>query len=707
MNDESARIADALADRYDIERPLGVGMTSIVYLATDLKHCRKVAIKVFRPEVAATMGAARFLREIEIVASLAHPHILPLHDSGQAAGALYYVMPYVDGESLRTRLAREGQLPIEDAVRIAREVGDALSHAHSHHIVHRDIKPENILLEAGHAVVSDFGIACGSSAEDAEHLTEPGVVIGTPAYMSPEQAGGETTDARADIYALGCVLYEMLTGEAPFPGPSVLAILARKAAGPVPSVRLTRDSVPVALEQIVTKALATEPGDRFATAAEFTEALSLKRVPTPAPASSIAVLPFTNLSAEPETDYFSDGITEEITHALAKVHSLRVASRTSAFAFKERRADIRAIGRELHVATVLEGSVRRAGNHLRVNVQLVNVADGFQLWAERFDREMVDVFVIEDEIARKVVDALRVILREEEHRQLVKASTAVVAAYDYYLRGRQFFHQSRKKSLQYARGMFARAIEADPDYALAYAGVADCCSLLHLYYPEQEHDLEEADRASRRALELAPELPEAHAARGFALFQMRRHEDAECEFEAAIRLDPKQYEARYFYARLRFVQGRFADAALLFEEASRVRESYEASFFAAQSFAALGSEVSAQAAYRRASRIVTRYLEMNPDDPRAATMCAVSSCRLGEKSKGLQWAERALAIDPADAGVRYNVACLFALEGLSDRALDCLEQAMKHGFGNRDWISRDPDLASLREHPRFQALLRE
>jgi tetratricopeptide (TPR) repeat protein len=306
-----------------------------------------------------------------------------------------------------------------------------------------------------------------------------------------------------------------------------------------------------------------------------------------------------------------------------------------------------------------------------------------------------------------VVDALRVILREEEHRQLVKASTAVVAAYDYYLRGRQFFHQSRKKSLQYARGMFARAIEADPDYALAYAGVADCCSLLHLYYPEQEHDLEEADRASRRALELAPELPEAHAARGFALFQMRRHEDAECEFETAIRLDPKQYEARYFYARLRFVQGRFADAALLFEEASRVRESYEASFFAAQSFAALGSEVSAQAAYRRASRIVTRYLEMNPDDPRAATMCAVSSCRLGEKSKGLQWAERALAIDPADAGVRYNVACLFALEGLSDRALDCLEQAMKHGFGNRDWISRDPDLASLREHPRFQALLRE
>ena len=441
MNDESARIADALADRYEIERPLGVGMTSIVFLANDLKHRRKVAIKVFRPEVAATMGAVRFLREIEIVASLAHPHILPLYDSGQVAGALYYVMPYVDGESLRTRLSREGQLPIEDAVRIAREVGDALSYAHSHHIVHRDIKPENILLEAGHAVVSDFGIAYESSAKGSEHLTEPGVVIGTPAYMSPEQAGGEATDARADIYALGCVLFEMLTGEAPFPGSTAFAILSRKAVGPVPSVRLTRDSVSVTLEQIVTEALATDPGDRFATAAEFTAALSLKQVPTPAPAMSIAVLPLANLSAEPETDYFSDGITEEITHALAKVHSLRVASRTSALAFKERRADIRAIGRELHVATVLEGSVRKAGDRLRVNVQLVNVADGFQMWSERFDRQTVDVFVIEDEIARNVVEALQVILRDEERRQLVKTSTTVVAAYDYYLRGRQFFHQ--------------------------------------------------------------------------------------------------------------------------------------------------------------------------------------------------------------------------------------------------------------------------
>ena len=420
---------------------------------------------------------------------------------------------------------------------------------------------------------------------------------------------------------------------------------------------------------------------------------------------SVAVLPFANLSDSPDNEYLSDGISEEIINALSKVDGLRVVSRTSVFAYKGKSADVRAIGRELNVGSVLEGSVQVSGNKLRITTQLVSVADGYHLWSERFDREMEDIFSIEDEIAENVARALRVILREEERRALSMVPPADVKAYEYYLRGRQFLHQSRKKSFEYARQMFARAIEIDPEYALAYAGVANSSALIHMYYPTSEGTLEQADRASLRALELDPELAEAHAARGLALFLMKQLDQAEFEFKTAMRLDPNQYEARYFYARACFQQGKLAAAARLFEEASEVSEDYQASFFAAQSHEALGDEAEAEAGYRRALAVVEKHMELNPDDPRAATMRAVSLCRLGQQEQGLYWAERALAIDPEDAGVRYNVACLYALEGMADKAISCLEDAIRVGFGNRDWIEHDPDLASLRDHPRFQALL--
>jgi len=422
-------------------------------------------------------------------------------------------------------------------------------------------------------------------------------------------------------------------------------------------------------------------------------------------ANSVAVLPFANLSDSPDNAYLGDGLSEEIINALSKVEGLRVVSRTSVSAYKGRSADIRTIGRELNVDSVLEGSVQVSGNKLRITTQLVSVADGYHLWSERFDREMEDIFSIEDEIAENVARALRVILREEERRALTAVPPANVKAYEHYLRGRQFLHQSRKKSFEYARQMFTRAIEIDPEYALAYAGVASSSALIHMYYPTSEGNLEQADRASLRALELDPQLADAHAARGLALFLMKRLDEAEVEFKTAMRLDAKQYEARYFYARACFQQGKLAAAARLFEEAAQVREDYQAAFFAAQSHEALGNRAEAEAGYRGALEVVEKHMELNPDDPRAATMRAVSLCRLGQQEEGLHWAERALAIDPEDAGVRYNVACLYALEGMADKAISCLEDAIRVGFGNRDWIEHDPDLASLRDHPRFQALL--
>jgi adenylate cyclase len=412
-----------------------------------------------------------------------------------------------------------------------------------------------------------------------------------------------------------------------------------------------------------------------------------------------------SLSDDSEGAYLGDGLAEEITHALARVSGLRVAARTSAFAYKAKSSDVRRIGRELGVSAVLEGSVRRAGDVLRVTVQLIDVNDGYHLWSERYDRAMADVFAIQDDIATRVVHALSVILKDSDRRNFSRALTRNVAAYDAYLRGRQFFHQARRKSLEYAREMFERAIDLDPAFALAHAGVADCSSLLFMYYHSAANELEVANAASRRALELSPDLPEAHAARGFALFQLGRIEEAAGEFQTAIHMDPMQSDARYFYGRQCFAQGAFAEAAHWFEESARVQENFEARFFAAQALEAAGRTAAAADAYRKALDVAQRHLEIHPDDPRAATMRAVSLCRLGQAGEGLRWARRALEIDPGDAGVLYNVACLYALEGKHEAAIECLEQCVRLGFGNAQWIEKDPDLASLHGDPRFVAMV--
>jgi serine/threonine protein kinase/Tfp pilus assembly protein PilF len=709
--------ATTLGDQYTVKRELGRGGMATVYLAQDVKHRRQVALKVLHPELAHAMGTDRFLREVETGARLVHPHVLPVFDSGEVDGLLWYTMPYIDGESLRDRLRRERQLPLDDAIRIATEVADALSYAHGHGVVHRDIKPENILLSGSHALVADFGIAKAVALAGGERLTQTGSALGTPAYMSPEQAAGDAElDGRSDIYSLGCVLYEMLAGEPPFTGPTVRALMVKHFTDPVPSVSRLRPGVPERVERATTQALAKEPVDRFASASEFARALveapsgarSSRPVAQPAAAigRSIAVLPFADMSAQHDQEYFTDGIAEEIINALTKVQALRVVSRSSAFAFKGKNQDIRQVGEQLNVSTVLEGSLRKAGNRLRITAQLINVADGYHLWSERYDRELEDVFAVQDEIAENIVRSLRVVLSEDEKRAIEQPRTDDVQAYEYYLRGRQFFHQFREKGLQFARRMFARAIEIDPNYARAYAGIADCSSILYHYWDASNANLEQADTASRKALELAPTLAEAHAARGLALSLRGRYDDAEREFDAAIRLDPQLYEGHYYFALARFQQGKLAEAAKLFEQAAAVRpEDYQAPILAAQSYAGLGQHAMADAGYRRAAITVERHIELNPDDPRALYMGANILCHIGRREQGLEWGDRALALDPEDAGVLYNTACLNAVAGRSDYAIELLEKAVQNGFGHREWIDNDPDVASLRDHPRFQALL--
>jgi TolB-like protein/Tfp pilus assembly protein PilF len=424
-----------------------------------------------------------------------------------------------------------------------------------------------------------------------------------------------------------------------------------------------------------------------------------------APPRSVAVLPFVGVGGEQATEDLGFGLADQILTDLTRIGDLFVVSRTSSFAYKGRADDVRDIGRKLGARAVLEGSVQRSGDRLRVTTQLINVENGYHLWSDRYDRTMEDVFQIQDEISANVARVLKAVLREHERKAMSKVPTQEVRAYEYYLRGRRFFFQFRRKSLEHAREMFQKAVAIDPGFALAHAGIADVMALIFTYYPASRPDLEEARKASVRALELDPDLAEAHAAHGSVLFAQGHMPEAEAAFRRSVELDPRLFEARYFHARACFQQGRFEQAAELFREATEVREDYPSSFFAAQSLEALDHHEEAIAAYEAALDVAERHMELNPDDPRAATMRAVALCRLGRVEEGLEWADRALTIDPEDAGVRYNAACLFAVADKAERALECLQEAVDVGFGNRAWLERDPDLDGLRAHPRFQALL--
>jgi adenylate cyclase len=418
------------------------------------------------------------------------------------------------------------------------------------------------------------------------------------------------------------------------------------------------------------------------------------------------VLPFADMSPERENGYFTDGMAEEIINALTTIKALRVASRTSSFAFKGTTEDIRQVGKKLDVATVLEGSVRKAGNKLRITAQLINVADGYQLWSQRYDRDMEDVFAIQDEIAQNIVKALRVILSEDEKRAIEKVPTVNVEAYDCYLRGRQFFHQFRKQSIEFARQMFNKAIEIDPTYALAYAGVADCCSVLYTNFDSTEANLANAETASRRALELAPQLAEAHVARGLAVSLLGNHADAETEFETAMGLNPQLFDAAYMYGRALLAQGKLEKATKVFERATELRpEDYVVPGLLGGSYAGLGRTADAQRSYRRQLETASKRLELNPDDPRALYMGGTALSRLGEPKRAKEWASQALAISPGDATVLYNVACIFSTSGESDEAVNFLERAVAAGFGHWKWIENDSDFDPIRNHPRYQALL--
>jgi non-specific serine/threonine protein kinase len=738
---------------YEIVSPVGAGGMGEVYRACDTRLDRDVAIKVLPDELARDSQAlARFHREARSVAALSHPNILTIHDVGGESGSAYIVTELLEGKTL-AKMLEPGQLEWHKSVEIALAIAHGMSSAHAKGIIHRDLKPSNVFVTTDGVVkILDFGLARlahpESRAEDvtrAPSQTSPGTMLGTVAYMSPEQVRGRPADVRSDIFAFGSMLYEMLLGHRPFAGSTMADSIASILHDSPSALTQSGWHRPAELDRLILRCLEKEPDLRYQSFRDIVSALgSLGRSaltgaigdvaaaaaaaaataaptstdsnrPPPPPSSSsgapsVAVLPFENVSSDPENEYFSDGLAEELISALTRVEGLRVASRTSSFAFKGRSDDVRRIGQQLNVRAVLEGSVRKAGNRLRITAQLVNAADGFQLWSEVFNRELVDVFAIQDEIAVSIVKALRGILTESEKRAIVEKATpapADIQAYDYYLRGRQFFHQFCRRGFEFAQRLFSGAIALDPNYARAHAGLADCHSLLFTYWDTSPSHVQQADAASRRALALDPSLAEAHVARGLASGIKKQYAEAEREFQEAMQLDPALFEAVYFFARTCLAQGKLVEAAQLFEQACRLSpDEYQASSHLASLYNGLGRHADADAASRRALGVIERHLELHPEDARAMYLGAVSLSQLHQPERALEWVTRAVALDPEEPVTLYNAACVYALQGQVERAMECLEKSVRSGFAHKEWIEHDADLSSLRSQLRYEAMIK-
>ena len=692
-----------------------------VYLADDLKHDRRVALKVLRPELAMALGAERFLREIQIAAVIAHPHILPLHDSGEEDGFVFYVMPYVEGETLRDRLKREGQLPVGDALRIVREVADGLTHAHGLGIVHRDIKPENILFLGGHAVIADFGVATAVGVSASTRLTESGFAVGTPIYMSPEQALGEDdVDGRSDTYSLGCMLYEMLAGEPPFGGANHQAVLARKLSETAPRLSTVRDTVSPALEAAVRRSLAKAPVDRFATAAEFAAAATRgEALDTPADSPtgravvagapmarsayimlaavavvllgtvwlfrpdrttdrqqaatapgadaralpSIAVLPFENLG--PATDeYFAAGMTDEITSRLSEVSGLGVVTSRAAQRYARTDMTMREIGAELKIDYVLVGSVRWSGaaensKSVRVTIELLQARDERQLWSTTYDRVIDDIFDVQSDIAVQVIEKLGVTLLEGERTRLGARPTVNHEAYTLYLKGRYFWNKRTEENIQVGLDYFQQSVDVDPGYALAWVGIADVWIFRGWYSRLAPREtFPKAKSAAMKALALDSTLAEAHASIAHIHLEFDHDwEAAERGYRRAIELKPAYAVGHQWYSGFLSAMGRHEEAL----KEGQTARSLEPLSLIIQTWVGLRYYFA-----RKHDEAIAEYrkaLELDRNFAPAHWHLGWAYEQTGRFAEGIAEAERALAVDPGNLLYVASLGHAYAMAG--------------------------------------------
>jgi non-specific serine/threonine protein kinase len=705
---------------YEVIDLLGRGGMGEVYRARDTKLDREVALK-FLPEPFASdkTRLRRFRNEAKALATLHHPHVAAIFGIEESDEACFLVMELVEGQDLQ-QVLKDGAMEPARAVELTSQICEGLEAAHAKGLVHRDLKPANIKIGSdGKVTILDFGLAkmvqhdSDPDAEtllpdSADALTKAGSAVGTVHYMAPEQALGKPTDARSDLFALGAVVYEMLTGRRAFDGVTPAATFDAILHGhPEPADRID-PRLPRELVCVVESALQKDPQRRPRSAREFRDKLLAVDLGSAADrrAPSIAVLPFVNMSADPENEFFTDGLCEEILSSLARIENLDVASRTSSFAFKGKQVDIREIARILQVEALLEGSVRKSGSRLRISVQLVKADDGYQLWSERFDREMQDVFEVQDEIAQSIASALRVVLSPKDEEALRRIPTRSAAAYEAYLQAKGHYQRFGKEKIQASFNLYRKATRLDPSFVLAWLGVAECALWFHLWHRIEPEHLEAAEEAAARLMELAPDRAEAHLARGMMATLYEKPVEAEEAYLEAVRIDPDLFEPHYFLARLLFHYGRLEDAATQFRCAMDARsEDYQAACLLVGTLDGLGREEEARQVARETVPRLERALELNPADTRALSLGASILHRIDEPRRAVEWTRLALELEPTDSGVLYNAACSFARVGEIDAAIDALSQNIRQGWGNPGWLQADSDMDPLRDDPRFQELL--
>jgi non-specific serine/threonine protein kinase len=713
-----------------------------VYEAEDTKLERRVALKFLPLEMAKEQGSLeRFQREARAASALNHPGICTVFAIEEHERQHFIVMELLKGQTLAQMMTGRPPFELENLLAVGIQIADALESAHARGIVHRDIKPANVFVNArGQVKILDFGLARIEGARrggegavslletvGAQHdLTTPGTSMGTVSYMSPEQARGQLADARTDLFSVGTVLYQMATGTLPFPGETSAVIFdAILNRDPLPAAQLN-PTLPPELARILDKALEKDRNLRYQTATDLkTDLNRLKRDldsgkkhaaeksdsrggGTRQAEKSIAVLYFENLSGVKEDEYFRDGITEDIITELSKIKGLNIFSRPTVLAYRDKQVTPAQIGQQLNAAYVLAGSLRRAGNRLRINAQLVDTHTDFPLWSERYDREMQDVFEVQDEIARKIAEALRITLSPQEVAALAAKPTENLQAYDLYLRGKSYARRLTRQDFEFALQMFENAVALDPNFALAHAAIANVCAQTHYNYGRDPVWLERAKAASRKAVALSPQLPEPLVAQAWILYADGQYDEAAGCVRQAIERKSDCEGAYYLLGRALFASGRYQDLANVADAAMEAGgQDYNTFVPIGNALGALGKEEALRNLRQRRIVALENHLKSVPEDARARVLLAGDYAATGRREDSVREANLAVALRPNEATVLYNAACVFC--GLENKAeaLEALRKAWNAGFKDSDWARRDPDLAFVHGDPEFERLYPE